>query len=177
MQLAEFPAEIEFPDDRKIGVVEKGDSRDIALDTLWAAIEAGADVFHAAVAGLAAATHCKWVYVTRFIDECSPVEVIAMWQESKFADCFDYELEDTPCELVLKSENPKLFKGAAEKFPKDEWLSEMGVEDYIGQSYKNSAGEVVGHIGLMHNNPFIEIPSLEESLGVVVKALEIELDE
>ena len=175
MQLAEFPAEIKLPDNRKINVTNTGDSRDIALDTLWNAIEVGADAYHAAVAGLAAATHCKWVYVTKLTDDQKQAAVLAMWQTDTFADCFTYELKNTPCELVLKSENQKLIQRAAEKFPEDDLLLEMGVEDYLGQSYKNKSGKIVGHIGLMHDLPFIEISSLEESLGVIVKALEIEL--
>ncbi|MCW8880630.1 MAG: GAF domain-containing protein [Kangiellaceae bacterium] len=158
---------ITFPDQKELEVQFSEAPEDTALNMIWAAMDKGVDIYHAAVAGLVASTGCKWIAISSLLDSKDRVEVLAMWEDSDFASCFEYDLEGTPCDLVTKTENIIVFDKVADKFPHDEYLQDMGVEDYIGLSFKNDQGEIAGHISIMDNEPFEELPSLEKTLGVV----------
>lgn len=168
--------EIKFPSQQTIQLDSIEASDDAAVKVMWDAIDLGADIYYAAVAGLFVATRCQWVTISRILESKERVEVLAMWEGNQFADCIEYDLADTPCDLVLKSENVAYFQDVANQFPQDIYLQQLGAEDYIGLSFKGRDGSIIGHASLMDSSPFEELEHLEKSLRLICSALSLELN-
>ena len=166
--------QVRFPGSQYLDVERRDLPEDTALKLLWDAVDAGIDIYHAAVAGLAVGTGCKWVAITNLMSDKECVTVKAMWDSVEFTECHEYAVENTPCDLVLKSEEILVFDNVTEKFPQDEYLRKLGVEDYMGLSFRDKKGQVIGHITLMHHLPFSAIEQLEKTLSVVASAVALE---
>ncbi|TQV81430.1 hypothetical protein [Aliikangiella coralliicola] len=166
---------IEFPHSLNLEVEKYKDPQEAALKVTWAALDKGIDIYHAAVAGLAVSTGCKWISISRMLVSNRRVELKAMWEDEKFTDCFEYDLTDTPCDVVVQSEGSVMFEKVAEKFPQDAYLQDLGVEDYIGLSFKDHDGNLAGHICVMDNEPFEKLEQIEKTLGVVSAAVALEM--
>ncbi len=175
------PQTIEFPNKTCIEVDVDCYNKDSALNLFWKALDIGADCYHAAVASLGVVTGCKWVYATNTDTSTNSAQVMAMWQTCQFSQCIEYQLAGTPCYLVTRSENQILIRDVVREYPEDLYLKELGVKDYLGQSIKKMNGdiighEIIGHIGIMHDSSFDNLEIIEGALGVIIKALELELN-
>ena len=96
-----------------------------------------------------------------FLSELDPTKtrarLLAIWEGKDYGKNFDYDLEGTPCEQVFK--NNKFYYCSTdlqERFPKDEWLVEKGIESYLATPVRDSAGDPIGHLGVMHGAPMLE---------------------
>lgn len=60
-----------------------------------------------------------------------------------------YAMEGTPCETVSPSGFCHIREGAAAAFPADLFLTEQGVQSYLGAPLIDSAGRMIGHVAVM----------------------------
>lgn len=166
---------INFPDKKHLEVNKCANSQKTALNTIWDAADLGIDIFHAAIAALVAISDSRWITISLLNHSKDSVDVKAMWDQDHFVSCFQYDLKDTPCDLVTQSENIMFFDNVADKFPEDEYLIAMGVKEYLGLSFKNIHGDIIGHISLMDQKPFVELKKLESILSSVCVAVSLEM--
>ena len=164
-----------FPDNQSVEVKRQSQPEDTALKIFWDALDVGVDRYHAAVAGLAISTGCPWIAITNFFSSKNLVRVMAMWNRNDFFHCHEYNLEGTPCELVMNSEAVLRFSKPFEKFPQDAYLRDQGVNDYMGLSFRNKKGVAKGHITIMDEEPFTNVYQIEKTLKAVQTAFKLEL--
>lgn len=166
---------IEFPDQQVLVIDAQDDPRDLVLKTVWRAMDEGIDVYHAAVAALAVVTGCYWIAFCVLAESKEQAEVKAIWKGGKFVEVFQYDIEHTPCKLVLDSSNILVFDKVRLRFPLDKFLQDPNCEDYMGLSIRDIHGNAVGHIYMLDSKPLTQSSVLEKTLGVVAEAVRLEI--
>jgi len=76
---------------------------------------------------------------------------------------FSFDLKNTPCESIEESENQFIERNAKNIYPKDNWLQEEGIESYFANPIIDNSGNIIGYIGVMHDD-FLEKNDYLESL-------------
>ncbi len=109
----------------------------------------GGDFFRSLAHRLIVSTGIRFAIIT----ECSNVaktrlRTIVYMERDKYLDNFEYDLNDTPCEVVMRGENYYCTTDLDAFFPKDE-----GVKSYFGVPIYLSTGEVIGHIAIFDTQP------------------------
>ncbi len=103
---------------------------------------------------LAKAYGARFAFIGLFADEThTSIQTQKVWAGKKFVDNFTYELEGTPCSDVLNHSMELIASGAAEKYPDDLMIVDMGVESYFGSSLMTAAGAKIGLVSIMDVAP------------------------
>ncbi len=135
------------------------------------------------------AANCRWAAVSRLKQGTSKVDILALIDNSVFVDCFTYDFNQTPCEEILGDFNQTPceeilgrdkfchFREVQHSFPEDEELTLMGVADYAGCAFKDSLGQVAGHIFVMHDQPMENILEIENVITTMVSMIQLEWPE
>ena len=112
------------------------------------------------------------------VDKLRPsrARTLAMWSCNEFVDNAEYELVGTPCADILTRTACHYFHHVADLFPRDEALRTMGVESYVGMPLRDSAGNVLGLIAIMHDRPLVESQLAESMLAVFSARAATELE-
>ncbi|WP_448526958.1 bifunctional diguanylate cyclase/phosphodiesterase [Parathermosynechococcus lividus] len=87
-----------------------------------------------------------------------------------------YALVDTPCANVLHADTCFYSQGVARLFPKDKMLATAGVDAYIGIPLRNSLGETLGLVAIMHSQPLERVAYIEGLLKIFGVRLTAELE-
>ena len=104
---------------------------------------------------LACALRVRYALITRCIEGegITRVQTLAFWQGSDFGQNFSYTTADTPCQQVLNGQTCYYPAFVRQKFPQDLDLLRLSAEAYLGVPITSSAGEVLGHLVVMHDQP------------------------
>ncbi len=120
------------------------------------AASTGDEFFRALVSNLAAALRVSHAFVSEFVDGNRRVRTLACWTGECFADNFEYDLADTPCEQVLCGETLHYTEGVQATFPKDAQLVEWGAESYLAIPLTDPSGTVLGHLAVLDDKAMAE---------------------
>ena len=100
----------------------------------------------------------------------------AVWAHDKFADNFTYELRGTPCQDVLNQNIEIIHTAAAERYPDDEMLINMGIDSYYGAPIITHEGTMLGLISVMDTSAINPSNWARDVLGVFANRIALELD-
>jgi len=148
--------------------------KDSILNLLLICMSKHEDIFEAAATALGRFLKWRWVAVTRYI-EGNKVEILALWDTDKLQNNFDYDLANTPCEVVNKLEltnnytdSPMhRFTNLSQSFSNDKFVVEHGAEVYAGYVYRDNDKNILGHMFLMHDEEQVDWHLAEEALHMV----------
>ncbi len=119
-----------------------------------------------------------YVYNTRFAfvglfsdDSRETITTQAIWADGEFLDNFEYRLEGTPCADILDLKKELIPKNAAELYPEDTILKEMGVESYFGAPMISMSGEMLGLISVFDVKPMTITSWAESILGLFAQRI------
>jgi len=150
-----------------------------ALNSL-AEIDASNDIqefYRLCVRSVAQVYGCQYAFIGLIADDArSRVQTRAVWAGSELADNFEYELEGTPCAEILEQTLEIVPQGAAEKYPDDVLLAEMGVESYFGAPLVTSDGKTIGLVSVMDTKPMELTPWIQPVLGMFANRIAAEVD-
>ncbi len=117
----------------------------------------GTEFFYALVRELALALRVRHAFVSELLESGTRVRTLAFWFGGKFIDNFEFDLDGTPCEIVIRGETVYYTSKVYEIFPRHPELKEMGIESYFGVPLVSEAGnEMMGHLAVMHDQPMIK---------------------
>ncbi len=112
------------------------------------------DFYKTCVKEVAKAYGARFAFIGLFADETqTSIATQKVWAGKMFVDNFTYELEGTPCADVLTDKMEFIHSGAAEKYPDDVILAEMGVESYFGSPLLTADGKKIGLVSVMDVEP------------------------
>ncbi len=116
--------------------------------------------FFQAVSRLAAETlGTRYAFVAEVVgSERDLLTTLAFWQGGRFGENVTYPVAGTPCEAVIAGETCHHPRGLQALFPADRDLATLGAESYLGVPLVGSAGDVVGHIALIHDQELLPDP-------------------
>jgi PAS domain S-box-containing protein len=86
------------------------------------------------------------------------VRIVAGVPRSERIEPMEYELSNTPCELVLKQGSAFFPEGAWRLFAHDTYLAQHRIESYMGESLFGRDGRKMGHLCIMDERPFLFDP-------------------
>ena len=90
------------------------------------------DFLKESVKSLAQLYGTKFAFVGRLQPDKKHVSTLVVWAGDQFVDNFTYSLEGTPCKDVLDLKVELISDSAAERYPDDEMLIQMGIQSYFG---------------------------------------------
>lgn len=140
--------------------------KDSILSQITASVADHQNVFKAAANAMGKLLGWRWVAVTRFLNN-DKVETLAFWHTDKLVENFEYDIFNTPCDVVKKKKSFLRYDNVAEQFPKDDDLTELGAKVYAGFVYRNRSNEILGHIFLMNDHSNVDWILAEETLHMV----------
>ncbi len=117
----------------------------------------GQDFFPALVQNLATALDVPYVVVSEKVSAPSQAgRSLAFWSEARLAENFEYDLEGTPCQLVLENQQLCYYpKDLQQLFPNDLWLKDLGAESYMGVPLLDANQAAIGNLCILDTKPFL----------------------
>ncbi|MDX2216672.1 MAG: GAF domain-containing protein [Oculatellaceae cyanobacterium bins.114] len=114
---------------------------------------------------LAQILNADYAFVSQLVSNIpSPTaRTLAVYGKGEAMDNFEYELKDTPCEIVLQQGLCCYDKGVQQLFPHDPWLVLLNVEGYIGMPLLNATGQVLGLLVVLSCQPLHQ-PKMAEAM-------------
>jgi signal transduction histidine kinase len=94
------------------------------------------------------------------------VRVLASWQNGvEMHEGYEFDLDDSmPCSVVRREGLLVLTHGATDRFPGDRYVTEHGLDSYLGVALPGAGDEQVGYMALMSSRP---LDPEEEELAVL----------
>lgn len=89
---------------------------------------------------------------------------------------FEYGLEFSPCANVMGQTLRSYARGIQALFPKDAFLSEFGIEGYLGIPLFDSASSAIGLVVVLYERPVEDVPRAESVLQIFASRASAELD-
>ena len=109
--------------------------------------------FSTLVLSLTKILNVKYGFVGIFDEQTSRMSILSLSVNNELVESFSYDLEDTPCEIVIKGGVYTCERGVAATFPEDQLLTDWGVEGYVGVSLHNEQKQAIGHLVVMDTEP------------------------
>jgi signal transduction histidine kinase/CheY-like chemotaxis protein len=123
----------------------------------------GKDFFNAITRQLAIALNADYTFIGRIDENQKKSHTIAICHHDTLIDNFEYDLKNTPCELVTTDGICVHKKDVCQLYPHDELLINMGIDGYLGTALHNSDGDVIGLIVALYEKP---IPDSERVTSI-----------
>ena len=118
----------------------------------------------------------KYAFIGLFADaEKSKIKTYAIWTGERFVDNFEYALAGTPCQDVLNLDLELIESGAAQKYPDDVMLSDMGIESYFGAPLIASDGSMMGLVSVFDTKPLSPTKHLRAVLKIFANRIAMEI--
>ncbi|MBD2040002.1 PAS domain S-box protein [Microcoleus sp. FACHB-672] len=120
----------------------------------------GEEFFPALVRHLAAALDVRYALVSQAKgDPIEKLQTLAFWAGDQLEENFDYNLADTPCEVVTNEAHLCHFADhLLERFPKAPALISLRAQGYLGVPLFDRAHKVIGTLCIIHDKPLLEDP-------------------
>jgi C4-dicarboxylate-specific signal transduction histidine kinase len=96
--------------------------------------------------------------------------------DGEIRENIEYELENTPCEHVMKYGSVSHTAGVQSLFPLDQQLVEMEVESYLGIALHDSTGQAFGLVSVMGRKPIKNIETHESLLQIFASRAAAEME-
>jgi two-component system, NtrC family, sensor kinase len=114
----------------------------------------GEEFFRACVQHLAESCQVKYAFMTELLDDrqCR-ARMLSLWTGEGFVEPYEFDLVDTPCQVVVRETwgvFPSLLQS---QFPKADALATLNAESYVGVAIASSRGNVIGNLGIIHTEP------------------------
>jgi PAS domain S-box-containing protein len=122
----------------------------------------GKEFFHALVHSTAMAMDVAGVWITEYLPDRNILRSLAFWMNDHYIDEYEYNLDGTPCALVIERGCLVYFPDRIiELFPDDADLPRLNAVSYTGVPLFKPDGTVLGHLSAMDTKPFELTPELE----------------
>ena len=144
---------------RDEAALQPADERDAMHLALRAIVEGtatatGTEFFYALVRELAQALNVDNALVCELLECQTRVRPLAFWSGGQFIENTEFDLDGTPCEVVIRGETVYYTRQVYEMFPRNTGLKEFGIESYFGVPLISESGnEMLGHLAVYHNQP------------------------
>ena len=135
---------------------DERDAMHLALRSIveGTATATGTEFFYALVRELALALNVRYAFACELLEGKMRVRTVAYWFNGKFTDNIEFDLDGSPCEVVIQGETVYYTSKIYEMFPRDKGLVNLGIESYFGVPLVSESGhEMMGHLAVFHDQP------------------------
>ncbi len=116
--------------------------------------ETGEAFFRVLVKELALVLNTYGALVADYVRETSQLRPRAYWLGGQWVEPGPYDIAGTPCEGVIRG--GELFQipdHVVDHYPRNEFLRDCDLVSYTGMSFKDSDGNVIGHLAVLDSKP------------------------
>jgi diguanylate cyclase (GGDEF)-like protein/PAS domain S-box-containing protein len=96
--------------------------------------------------------------------------------DGKVTDNFEYLVEHTPCQELIKQEACVVSSGVAKRHPNSQPLVSLGAEAYVGLNLTNSEGEKIGFIYVIYRKPLERSEFVLSTLRIIAARAAAEME-
>jgi diguanylate cyclase (GGDEF)-like protein/PAS domain S-box-containing protein len=137
----------------------------------------GTEFFQQLVRNMTEAVGAQAGFVARLLPgEPLAARTIAAIVDGEIADNFDYVIEGTPCENLLRAEHYMVPAAAAERFSCSPLLSAFSAEAYVGGRLDNSVGQPVGLLFVLYRERLQRSAFVQPTLRIFATRAAAELE-
>ncbi len=125
------------------------------------AVATGEAFFDELVRHLARAIGTKCVWVTEWLPRQERLRALSFWVGDRFFGDYEYDITGTPCETVVRERRlVHLPDRVLELYEGDPDLKPLGAVSYLGVPLLDTDSELLGHLGVLHDEPLPEDPEV-----------------
>ncbi len=167
---------------RLVGVIEdltqvKRQEEALRLMVEGTAAKTGQDFFESLVRYLADILQVRHALVT----QCLPpdnrrVSTLAIWQNGRLSQPQEYDTLGTPCERVVAGQVLYIPDRVPTLYPTDQELQRLEAASFLGIPLVDQAGEVIGHLAVIDDQPMAADPTREMILRIFAARAAAELE-
>ncbi|MFZ5556053.1 MAG: PAS domain S-box protein [Pseudomonadota bacterium] len=147
--------------------------RDAALAVSTAEGDA---VFRELARYLAAILDVDVTFIARFGAHREAMRTLALWVDGALQDNIEYDLEGTPCRLVVGREFQFFPDRLTELFPADNMFARLGVRSYAAFPLSDAGGQALGLVAVVSRRPLANRPFVESVLKIFAARAAAEID-
>ncbi len=141
-----------------ISAVTKANSHPDSDATLRSIMEGtagarGEHFFRSLVQYLAVSLNVKASFVAEFDAERTTVQTLAVWIGDDHVPNFEFNIEGTPCKMVLSGAIQHFADNIQKTFPQNELLAQLDARSYLAIPLSDDSGVVVGHLAVIDDKP------------------------
>jgi PAS domain S-box-containing protein len=119
----------------------------------------GEEFFDTLVEHLARAIGTKCAWVTEWFPSERRLCALSFWADNRHVPDYIYNVSGTPCETVVEGGDLlHVPDRVMELYPTDPDLKPLGAVSYMGIPLRDTGGQVLGHLAVMHDKPLPEDP-------------------
>ena len=167
---------------RLVGVIEdltqvKRQEEALRLMVEGTAAKTGQDFFESLVRCLADILQVRYALVTQCLaPDNQQVSTLACWQNGRLSQPQKYDTLGTPCEQVIAGEVLYIPDQVQSFYPTDQKLRRLEAASFLGIPLVNRAGEVIGHLAVIDDQPMVADPTREMILRIFAARAAAELE-
>jgi PAS domain S-box-containing protein len=137
----------------------------------------GVAYFMALAEQLAAAAGIRYIMIAQVLNQNpKTLQTLASWVGDRCLGDGEYPLAGTPCEQVVHRGKSICYeRGVCEHFPEAIKLKRLGVQAYLGIPLYDSDRQIVGHLCLCDDRPFVNSANLQAIAEPLAQRAAIEL--
>ncbi|MGD1809523.1 PAS domain S-box protein [Dapis sp. BLCC M126] len=156
--------------------IEERQKTEIALHNLVSGTASlmGKDFFPAFVKHLAAALEVSYVIISE--NKGDILETLAFWSVDRLSPNFSYNLEFTPCKIVLEQGSYFCSTKVQEQFPQDLALQKWEVDSYLGVALLSSKQKPIGLLCILDEDQIANQSWFEKILKIFASRAAAELE-
>jgi transcriptional regulator with GAF, ATPase, and Fis domain len=113
----------------------------------------GDHFFRSLVQYLAISLGVRSSFVAEFSGDRREVQTLAVWESGQHVANFAFDIEGTPCKLVLSGSIQHFADEVQESFPTNDHLRDLNARSYLAIPLTDDAGLVVGHLAVIDDKP------------------------
>ncbi len=118
----------------------------------------------------------RYVIIDKLMPSIESAETIVLYANGNLLPNIQYMLKNTPCAEVVNGRFCCYPEKVQQNFPEDHLLTEMGAESYAGLPLWNTAGQVIGLIGVIDTKPFSNTALISSILQLVTSSVAAEIE-
>lgn len=117
----------------------------------------------------------EYTFIGAITDDDS-IKTLALVQNDKILDNFEYSLEGTPCDKVLTEDTCVYTNDVCSLFPEDKLLVELKVKAYLGTSIRDKENKRIGIIVSMYTSEIKESSFLRSLFEMFASKIGAEME-
>ena len=151
-----------------------GEALDVAA---IAPAETGEPLLRILTEHLAKTIGARFAFLSEVVDQrAARLRLIALWTGEGFEESFEYDVDGTPCREVLRGALCLYPADVQGSFPDDGWLKEIAAECYLAVPLFSYAGDIIGHLGVIHDQSLGDVSFAGHVVRVVAARASVELE-
>ncbi|MEO1889128.1 MAG: EAL domain-containing protein [Cycloclasticus sp.] len=137
----------------------------------------GEDLYRTVVKELAMAKDVKFAFIAT-INLIDPhvLDTLAVWADGEFGENFSYTLEGTPCQNIIAETVFFFPDGVKSLFPSNQFLTDLGIESYMGVPLRNSHNRIIGILSILDVDSMVSQSQLEPLMLSLATRVAMEME-